>query len=157
MKRLLQVCSLALLAGTMLAGEAVAQNAFTQNVGCGLGSIALKERDTVVHQVLAVTTNGILGNQTFGITSGTLECQRPANFVENEKLNTFVAANMDSLALDMAAGHGESLLTLAELMEVPSGERPGFYSALQQNFRAIYASSDIESGALIDNIARAAL
>lgn len=158
MKRLLYVCSFALLAGTIaLPGIAAAQSSFTQNVGCGLGSIAMKERDTILHQVLAVTTNGTFGNQTFGITSGTLECQKPAKFAENEKLNVFVAANMDNLAMDMAAGHGESLVTLAELMEVPAEGRDGFYSSLQQNFKKIYTSSSIESADVIDNIAKVAL
>lgn len=156
MKRLFLSCTFALMAGTMLASEAAAQSSFTQNVGCGLGSIALKERDTILHQVLAVTTNGTFGNQTFGITSGTLECQRPAKFVENEKLNTFVAANMDSIAVDMAAGQGESLVTLAELMEVPADSRVEFYASLQQNFRGIYTSSGVESADVIDNIAKVA-
>lgn len=158
MKRLLYACSFALIAGTMvLPGVAAAQSSFSQNVGCGLGSIALKERDTILHQVLAVTTNGILGNQTFGISSGTLECQRPAKFAQSEKLNVFVAANMDSLAMDIAAGHGESLVTLAELMEVPSEGRADFYASLQQNFRKIYTSSSIESADVIDNVAKVAL
>lgn len=156
MKRLFLGFSFAIIAGTMLASTAAAQSSFSQNVGCGLGSIAMKERDTILHQVLAVTTNGTFGNQTFGITSGTLECQKPAKFAENEKLNTFVAANMDDLAVDMAAGHGERLVTLAELMEVPSENRGEFYASLQQNFKNIYTSSGVESADVIDNVAKVA-
>lgn len=159
MKRLLYLCSFALLAGTIvLPGVAAAQSSYDTNTGCGLGNMLFQEigQDKTLFQILAVTTNGILGNQTFGITSGTLECQMPARFVENEKLNTFVAANMDSLAMDMAAGNGESLVTLAELMEVPAESRAGFYASLQQNFKKIYTSADIESAGVIDNIAKVA-
>ena len=40
--------------------------------GCGLGSMAFGDQPGGI-QILAATTNGILGNQTFGITFGTLQ------------------------------------------------------------------------------------
>lgn len=158
MKRLLAGCSLAVLTGVAaLPGSASAQGTFAANVGCGLGSIIFKDKDAGLYQVLAVTTNGIFGNQTFGITSGTLECQQPVSFVSNEKLKNFVAVNMDTLAQDMAAGSGESLVTLAELMEVPLDRREAFYASLQTNFTKIFTSSDIQSSQVIDNIAKVSL
>jgi len=42
--------------------------------GCGLGSIAFGNDQTMFKQVLAATTNGTFGTQTFGITSGTSNC-----------------------------------------------------------------------------------
>ncbi len=155
MKRTLMAgCSLALLFGIIsLPAVTSAQSAFDKNVGgCGLGSMIVKESDTVLFQVLAVTTNGILGNQTFGISSGTLECKQPSKFVNNEKLNRFVAENMDPLAQDIATGGGESLDTLAELISIPVEKRPEFYAALQANFKKIYASTTVQSADVIDNI-----
>ena len=73
----------------------------------------------LISQTFAATTNGIFGNQTFGITSGTSNCEQYKTFAYNEKLNTFVADNMDNLARDIARGQGEYLNTLAVLMEVP--------------------------------------
>lgn len=159
MKRLvISGCALALLFGVAaLPGIASAQSTFGKNVGCGLGSIIMKEKDGTIYQVLAVTTNGTLGNQTFGITSGTLECQQPATFASSDKLNEFVAANMDTLAMDMAAGSGETLVTLAELMEVPAESRASFYASLQANFTSIYTSSAVQSAEIIDNIAKVSL
>ncbi len=52
---------------------------------------------------------------------------------------------MDNLAKDIAAGHGETLDTLAELMEVPLQERAEFYSRLQTNFSNIFTSTDIQA------------
>ena len=73
-----------------------------KNYGCGLGSIAFEGNDGLISQVSAATTNGTFGNQTFGITSGTSNCEQFKTFASNEKINTFVAENMDSLAKDIA-------------------------------------------------------
>ena len=77
------------------------------NCGCGVGTMIFEKNDGLVFQVLAATTNGCFGNQTFGITSGTLECEKPATFAKRERLNKFVASNMDNLARDIAKGQGE--------------------------------------------------
>ncbi len=159
MKRLLAVGSSLLLAGVLfMPASASAQGAYDTNTGCGLGNMLFQEigQDKLLFQVFAVTTNGTFGNQTFGITSGTLGCKAPANFVQNEKLERFVADNMDSLAQDIAAGSGESLSTLAELMEVPVDGRAGFYSRLQSGFTEIYTSSSVESADVIEGIYRVA-
>ncbi|HYG66757.1 MAG TPA: DUF3015 family protein, partial [Anaeromyxobacteraceae bacterium] len=41
--------------------------------GCGLGSMAFGNTPGAV-QILASTTNGLFGTQTFGITTGTSNC-----------------------------------------------------------------------------------
>jgi len=102
--------------------------------------------------VLAATTNGTSGNQTFGITSGTSNCDKPSNFVSNDKLNKFVAENMDELALDISAGHGETLQTVAKLMNVENTD--AFSAKLQANFSNIYSNQDVTSANVIDSIAK---
>ncbi|MGE0050170.1 MAG: DUF3015 family protein [Arcobacter sp.] len=123
-----------------------------ENTGCGLGSLVIKNQNTVVLQVLAATTNGTSGNQTFGITSGTSNCDKPSNFVSNDKLNKFVAENMDELALDISAGHGETLQTVAKLMNVENTD--AFSAKLQANFSNIYSNQDVTSANVIDSIAK---
>ena len=126
------------------------------NTGCGLGYVFFKDaRDSFATQLLAVTTNS-LSTQTFGILTETFGCKQPSSLVSDERLNEFVAGNMDGLASDMAAGQGESLMTLAELMDVPEGQRPGFYATLKDNFGQIFTREDIQSAELIGNILRAA-
>ena len=102
--------------------------------------------------MLAVTTNGIFGNQTFAITSGTLDCEQPSKIVSRERVNTFVADNMDNLATDIARGHGEYLNTLAVLMEVPEDSRADFYVRLQSNFSTIYSSPQVNSTEVVSSI-----
>ena len=123
-----------------------------KNTGCGLGSIVFQGNDGLLFQVLAATTNGTCGNQTFGITSGTSNCEKPSRFAINERLNTYVADNMDNLANDIAKGQGEYLNTLAVLMEVPEGVRTDFYSKLQNNFSHIYTSTSVKSVDVVKNI-----
>ena len=72
------------LAGCLfLAVPALAQQA-RQNTGCGLGTVLWGEKadNSILSQTLQATTNGTFGTQTFGITSGTLECNQPAQRVE---------------------------------------------------------------------------
>jgi hypothetical protein len=158
MKRLLAVGSMLLIAGGLMLPATASAQAYDTNTGCGLGNQLFKQigQDKVLYQILAVTTNGILGNQTFGISTGTLGCRAPADFAQNEKVERFVADNMDSLAQDIASGSGESLSTLAELMEVPAESRTAFYSRLQSSFNVIYTSSAVQSADVIEGIYRVA-
>ena len=122
------------------------------NTGCGLGYIIFKGKDGLVSQTFAATTNGTFGNQTFGISSGTSECDRPSNFTANEKLNKFASDNMDNLAMDIARGQGEYLNTLAVLLEVPENERARFYTKLQAHFSDIYTSATVTHVEVLKNI-----
>ncbi len=143
----------AFLALSLVLLGASAAMAVDSNTGCGLGDLIFGDPDTVALQTLEATTNGIFGNQTFGITSGTLNCSKPSKYVSNERLQEFVAQNMDSIAQDMASGSGESLDTVAELMGVPAAERAAFGATMQASFQKIYTSGDVTSAQVIDNIA----
>lgn len=123
------------------------------NTGCGWGSMIWTGKDGLFFQVLAATTNGSFGNQTFGITTGSADCEKASSFASNEELNRFVAKNMDNLASDIAVGQGEYLESLAVLMNIPSEERTGFYYTLQANFSKIF-SGDVDHVDVLENIAK---
>ena len=144
MKRLIIVASTLLLTTTLSAEV-------HRNTGCGLGSMIIENQNTVTKQVLAAITNGTFGNQTFGITTGTLNCNKPALIVSNEKIEKFVADNMDALAVDIASGSGENLDTLSTLMNVE--DKATFSKSLKENFSKIYSSTDATSADVIDAIA----
>ena len=152
MKKLLVIILLA-LAAPAFAGQGAS------NTGCGLGTILWgNESDgSVISQSLQATTNGTFGNQTFGITSGTLGCDQPANVIKNDRLLAFTADNLDLLARDIATGQGETLDTVAELLEVPAAERPFFNATLQMNFDKIFVSGTETAGVVLDRIAVIAL
>jgi hypothetical protein len=138
----------------MIAGAAFAAGQAHQNVGCGLGTLLFKNNadNSTILQTFQATTNGIYGNQTFGVTTGTSDCVQPKNFVSNQQLNEFMVANMDNLARDIAQGRGETLDTFAELMGVPTEKRPEFYSQLQSGFTRIFTAPGVQMASVMDNI-----
>ena len=142
MKKIL-VSAVAVLA---LSTSTMAANTQT---GCGLGGQVIKDADSAIMYALQATTNGTSGNQTFGITSGTSGCKK-AKFVMNERASEFVASNMDTLAKEIAVGHGESIDTLAELLSVE--DKATFSASLQANYNKVYTSQDVTMSDVLDNI-----
>lgn len=146
-KILLSVIATVALTTTAFAGV-------NSQTGCGLGSVIIKDDSSAVMLALQATTNGISGNQTFGITTGTLGCKK-TKFVMNERAEEFVASNMDILAKEIAVGHGESLDTLAELLNVE--DKATFSASLQSNYNSIYTSQKVQMNEVLDNISTTAL
>ena len=122
------------------------------NCGCGLGTMVFEGQDGVLSQTFAVTTNGFFMNNLFGISSGTVGCEEPPGLVSVDRLNIFVAGNMDNLAKDIAVGNGEVLSTLADLMQIPQGKRVNFNNNLRNNFSNIYSADDVTSAKVVNNI-----
>ncbi|MGD9969195.1 MAG: DUF3015 family protein [Sulfuricurvum sp.] len=143
MKKIL--VSLVAVAALWTAGSATVNN----QTGCGLGSQIIKDDSSAVMLALQATTNGTSANQTFGITSGTSGCKK-AHLVMNERAAEFVAANMDQLAREIAIGQGESVETLAELLNV--SDKAAFATALQANYNAIYANEKAQMADVLDNV-----
>jgi hypothetical protein len=116
------------------------------NVGsCGLGSKVFDGQKGIVPQVLAVTTNGSFGSQTFGITSGTSGCTSNGVVSSSWKTALFIDSNMNRLAKDMSVGEGETLASLATLLGVADQDRPVFYAETQKNFAAIFPNTEVTS------------
>ena len=142
---------------SVIATIALTTSAFAtvnNQTSCGLGSVIIKDNSSAVMLALQATTNGISGNQTFGITTGTLGCKK-TKFVMNERAEEFVASNMDILAKEISIGHGESIDTLAELLNVE--DKASFCASLQANYNSIYTSGKVEMNEVLDNISTTAL
>ncbi|MFP4561146.1 MAG: DUF3015 family protein [Thiohalorhabdus sp.] len=122
------------------------------STGCGAGTMLFDGQEGVAPQVLAVTTNGILGNQTFGISSGTLGCDQDGVVRSKEKVAKFIDDNMNKLAADMASGGGETLASLADLMGVAKEDRPAFYRSAKEHFPRIYADDEVVAGEVMENL-----
>lgn len=110
------------------------------NAGCGLGSLIFGNQPGVA-QVFAATTNGILYNQTFGMTSGTSNCG-PGIFEVGAL--AFVEANREVLAKDVARGEGETIGALAAMAGCADARQVG--AALQANFGRIFPSAEAPAG-----------
>lgn len=111
------------------------------DIGCGVGSEIWKGQSGLIPKVLGATTNGIFGNQTFGITFGTLGCKRAPSLVRAE-VSEFVDHNAETLARDIAVGSGESLNVLAELMQIESADKTHFFQVAKANWSKLYADQN---------------
>jgi hypothetical protein len=108
--------------------------------GCGWGSKLMAGNQGIAPQVLAVTTNGTFGNQTFGITSGTSGCTQNGVVSSNWKTAMFIDSNMNKLARDMSVGQGEALDSLASLIGVSNSDKEVFSNTVKNNFGEIFSS-----------------
>ncbi len=126
--------------------------ASANDAGCGLGSMIFKE-NTKVMQVLAATTNGISGNQTFGISTGTSNCAAK-NLVQNDKqIQYFVEVNQAELTREMAQGRGEKLSTLAALNGCATDAQVSAFNVkAQSNFKSIVPAAQTSAVDFVNNL-----
>lgn len=136
------------LAAIVTAITFAASNAYAENTGCGWGTMLFEGDSGKGNEILAVTTNGTLGNQTFGITSGTGGCDEGATIASAE-IQVFASANMNKLARDMAVGEGETLGSLADLMKIAEADKAKFFTLTKTNFDKIYPSEDVTTGEML--------
>lgn len=114
------------------------------STGCGLGSMAWRGQSGIVPQVLAATTNGLFGTQTFGISTGTSGCDPNGRVTggTGRMLLAFLENNMEQFALDASAGQGETITTVAGILNVDEAVLAG---KIQNNFGVLFASNDIDA------------
>lgn len=121
-----------------------ASSAFAvDSTGCGLGSMAWRGQSGVAPQVLAATTNGFFGIQTFGITSGTSGCDPRGRITGGTGVMfAFLEKNLDQFALDASRGKGETIDAIASLMNLPA-EQVG--KTAQENFAVLFPQQNVDA------------
>ena len=122
--------------------------------GCGLGSLAFKENNAT--QILAATTNGTFGSQTFGLTFGTSNCNNKGLIKVSKARESFIEANYKDLSRDVAAGKGEYVTNLARLYGFGPDSTVKFATLLQKNHNTIFATNSAQNAVnAIDNLVAA--
>lgn len=137
---------------SMQAGLAMAAGNPDTGPGCGLGKIAWKNyphQKVIGIQTMEATTNGLMGSQTFGISSGTSGCTNDGKFWAEQKVNAFASLNFENLAQDMAQGQGEHLASLATLMGIPAAQQPAFFAMTQEKYASLVAAGETSPVALV--------
>lgn len=109
--------------------------------GCGLGSMAWRDQRGIGPQVLAVSTNATFG-QTFAITFGTSGCDPDGRVTggTQKMVLAFIDNNLEQFALDAASGRGETLDTLAGIMNM---DKKVVAQKTQQNFASLFPNSNV--------------
>jgi hypothetical protein len=100
----------------------------------------LIKENKILHQVGAWFLNGIFGNQTFAITSGTSECAGMKATLAQQEQQLFVENNFNGLAKEMAVGEGEYLNTLAGLLGCPAEQASNFAAFTKESYSTIFPS-----------------
>jgi len=131
-----------LLAIALVAGFAANAAAYGA-AGCGLGSMVFKDNSET--QILAATTNGTFGSQTFGMTFGTSNCNNKGLVKLSMQRESFIEANLRDLSREVAAGKGEFVNNLAKLYNVTPENTPKFVNLLQTNHNVIFASNSAQN------------
>lgn len=107
------------------------------SAGCGLGSIVFGDKPGF-SQIFASTTNGTFGSQTFGMSTGTSNCE---NAFETSAV-TFIESNKMALTKDIARGNGETLSALAEIYNVKNVE--AMSTTLKTSYDSVFATESSE-------------
>lgn len=121
------------------------------STGCGLGTTLWAGKTGLGPQIMAVTTNGTSGNQTFGITTGTLGCDQN-DVIASAEVRQFASVNLDNLATDIARGEGETLASLAAAMKVDTPDQPLMFATLKGNFTRIFPDDGVSSNDVLVSI-----
>ena len=140
---------LSVLAAGMMAF--VSNASAIDSTGCGLGSMAWRGQSGIAPQVFAATTNSLFGSQTFGITFGTSGCDPNGRVTggTGKMMLAFLENNMEQYAMDAAAGHGETIETLAGILNMDS-EKLGEMS--KQNFATLFPNENVDAVTLTLNV-----
>jgi hypothetical protein len=149
MKKLLALS----MAATLLPSVLLAKGGSHTMSGCGLGYVLFGNSDnTQVMQILAATTNGTSGNQTFGITSGTSGCTQDGAVKFVKEAEVYAEINLKNIQQEMAAGGGEYLSGLASLLGVQEANRPEFFQMVKDNYSLLFPAADTTSVQMLDNL-----
>jgi hypothetical protein len=139
--------------GPLCVASAHAQSKNNDNgPGCGLGKelwANASNQKSIGGQVLAATTNGTSGSQTFGISSGTSGCTSDGTILGQYKTRVFAAANFDNLSQDMAKGGGEHLASFAQLLGIKDEQRGEFYALTQENYAKLSLAGEANADAML--------
>ncbi len=130
------------VSAVVLLGSGAALAAPYGSAGCGLGAVLIGDKEGPI-QILAATLNASFGTQTFGITTGTLNCGAAAADQVSQRTQVFVEANREVLAKDISRGQGETIADLAAIAGCTNPEAVG--ATLQSRFESIFPTAQVSS------------
>ncbi len=131
----------AVLGAIMMAS--IPSHAIDSTGGCGLGSMAWKGHSGIIPQVLAMITNGSFSN-TVGVTLGTSGCDPNGRVTggTGKLVLAVIENNMEQFAMDASRGQGETIETIAGILDVDSKE---LGQKAQQNFAYLFIDENVEA------------
>ena len=127
-------------------------NAFAVgDAGCGLGSLVFKDNKKL-YQLLATTTNGTFGSQTFGITTGTSNCTASGFAKVDREQIFYVESNFQNLQVEMARGQGENLAAFAQVLGCKDMSVSEFGKMTREGYQRIFPTSKTTAVEVLDSV-----
>jgi hypothetical protein len=129
--------------GAFAADQAGTETPISPNQGsddCGLAWQVTRQK-TLMGTFTRGTTNAYL-SPTWSMTSGTSGCQKHELAKKEEQAVQYVAANFYPLTAEMAEGHGEYLVGLAQVMGCNDSVASNLGHETQRSFRSITNGAD---------------
>lgn len=131
------------------AGIPAANAASYGPAGCGLGSMIFGPsgemrkifNNGVLSEILAATTNGTFGSQTFGLTTGTSNCGSKGLFSYDREQEAFTEVAYDEISREMAKGEGEYLSAFATLMGCGADMQQKFAATTKAHYGEIFTEN----------------
>lgn len=130
-----------LMALALAAANPVVHAGSTTGAGCGLGKQVLDGKSGFGWNLLAWLLNGLGGNETFAMSSGTSGCDTTKAVMNEHDRTEYAAANFDNLSADAARGAGEYLSGLADVMSVSDADRPAFNALMQSRYETLFGGA----------------
>ena len=140
-----------IIAATVLSSLASVTMAENTGPGCGWGSMLFEGQSGKAPHILAATTNGTSGNNTFGMTSGTNGCDtsKPLTYAG---VNTVAFHNMDQLSKEVAQGDGEILSTVAAMFGIEGDDVAVFKSTMKSHYAELYPTAEVTSDQVVEGM-----
>lgn len=69
-----------------------------------------------------------------------------------QQIAEFATVNFERLKVDMAAGQGEYLGSLATLMEIPARDQPAFFALVQQKFPVLFPTDQTTAATMLTTL-----
>lgn len=110
--------------------------------GCGLGSIIFGTKPGKI-QIVSATSNHVGGNQTFGMSSGTSNCDIPEM---GQQAAVYIEVNKEIVKKDAARGNGDTLAGLSDLLKCHDQDL--FDQRVHENFEKIFSEGQSSYGSV---------
>ena len=145
--------SKAILLSALLIAAPLSAAKADNDIGCGIGTEIFKGQAGAPQKILASTTNGLFGAQSISITFGLLNCGSWNDTITaNAHTRHFAASSLDDLARDAALGGGETLDTLAALLDVE--DRSAFAKFAQSHYDELFPTDRVTSDEMLVSLDR---
>lgn len=117
--------------------------------GCGLGW-QVTQKKTMLGTTIRGTTNGVVP-PTFGMTSGTMGCDKHDIAKNDMDAAKFAFNNQEPLTIEMAQGEGEYLVGFAKTLGCDDSAQGEFAKMTQENYESI-VKEDQSALTLLKNV-----